>query len=56
MQQLGVVDVGIPTSTSPTLDIDALCLSLWLAAIFTQPVTSETPASQSAVSFHTIVK
>ena len=45
--------IGIPTSTSPALDIVALCLSSWPAAIFTQAVTSYTPAaaSQSAISF-----
>ena len=52
----GVVGIGIPTSTSPALDIAALCLSLWPATIFTQTVTSDTPASQSAISFLTIVK
>ena len=49
----GVVGIGTPTSTSPALDIAALCLP---AAIFTQTVTSDTAASQSAISFLTAVK
>ena len=40
-----VVDVGLPTCTSPALDMPALCLSSWPAAIFTQTLTSDTPAS-----------
>ena len=52
----GVVGIGIRTSTSPALDIAALCLSSWPAAIFTQTVPSDTAASQSAISFLTIVK
>ena len=52
----GVIGIGIPTSTSPALDIAALCLSSWPAAIFTQTVTSDTPASQCAISFLTVVK
>ena len=52
----GVVGVGIPTSTSPALDIAALCLSSWPAAIFTQTVPLDTAASQSAISFLTVVK
>ena len=30
------VDIGITTATSPALDIAALCLDSWPAAIFTQ--------------------
>ena len=41
-----VVGIGIPTSTSPALDIAALCLSSWPAAIFTQTV----PASLLSAS------
>ena len=53
-----VVGIGMPTSTSPALDIAALCLSSWPAAIFTQTVPSDTAAaaSQSAISFLTVVK
>ena len=32
--------IGITTSTSPALDIAALCLDSWPAAIFTQIITS----------------
>ena len=42
----GVFDIGIPTSTSPALDIAALYLSSWPAAIFTQTV----PASLLSAS------
>ena len=54
----GVVDTGIPSFTSPALDIAALCLSSWPAVIFTQTMTSDTPASHymSADSRLTTVK
>ena len=35
------VDIGITTTTSPALDIAALCLDSWPAAIFTQILTSD---------------
>ena len=52
-----VVDIGIIT-TSPALDVAAFCLSSWPAAIFSQPVISDAPASHfmSADSKLTFVK
>ena len=38
---LYTVDIGITTTTSPALDLAALCLDLWPAAIFTQILTSD---------------
>ena len=49
-----LVQVYLPVATSPALDIAAL--SSRPAAIFTQTVPSDTAASQSAISFLTIVK
>ena len=37
----GVVDIGITTIQSPALDIAALCLDSWPAAIFAQVLTSD---------------
>ena len=52
-----IVGIGIIT-TSPALDIAALCLSSWPAVIFSQPVISDAPASHfmSADSQLTFVK
>ena len=52
-----VVDIDI-TTTSPALDIAALCLSSWPAAIYTQPLISDAPASHfvSANSYLTFVQ
>ena len=43
----GVVDIGITTTKSPALDIAALCLDSWPAAIFTQ-----IPISDSCQRLH----
>ena len=40
-----IVDIGITAIMSPASDIAALCLSSWLAAIFTQLVISDAFAS-----------
>ena len=37
----GVVDIGITSTKSPALDIAALCLNWWLAAIFAQVSISD---------------
>ena len=38
---LYTVDIGITTTTSPALDVAALCLDSWPAAIFTLILTSD---------------
>ena len=37
----GVVDIGMTTTKSPALDIAALCLDSWSAAIFAQVLISD---------------
>ena len=52
-----LVDIGIATSTSPALDIAALCLDSWPAAIFTQgPPHTPVSSYMSANSRLTILQ
>ena len=41
LRLLYTVDIGITTTTSPALDVAALCLVSWPAAILTQILTSD---------------